>query len=72
MLLGSTEIVTGGEYLDRFWDRLTAVTPEAMQRAAGRIFAERNRTVGWYVPALSTPAAVPAAAGTTTEAAARA
>jgi len=50
VLLGSTEIVAGGDYLARFWDRLSEVSPEAMQQAALRTFGERNRTVGWYLP----------------------
>ena len=39
-------------------DRMTAVTPEAMQRVAAKVFAEVNRTVGWYIPE---PARVPEA-----------
>jgi zinc protease len=50
VLLGSTEIVADGEFLTRFWDRVIAVTPEAMQDVAARTFSERNRTVGWYFP----------------------
>ena len=50
VLLGSTEIVADGEYLSRFLDRLTAVTPEVMQQVAHRLFTDRNRTVGWYIP----------------------
>ncbi|HEX9246716.1 MAG TPA: pitrilysin family protein [bacterium] len=58
VLLGSSEIVTDSEYLARFLDRMTAVTPEAMQRVAAKVFAEVNRTVGWYIPE---PARVPEA-----------
>ena len=58
VLLGSSEIVADSEYLARFLDRVTAVTPEAMQRAAAKVFAEVNRTVGWYIPE---PARVPEA-----------
>jgi hypothetical protein len=50
VLLGGTEIVADGEFLTRFWDRVIAVTPEAMQDVAARTFSERNRTVGWYFP----------------------
>ncbi len=50
VLLGSMEIVAGEEFLVRFWERVSAVTPEAMQRAAAQAFAERNRTIGWYFP----------------------
>jgi zinc protease len=50
VLLGSMEIVAGGEFLDRFWDGLTAVTPDKMREVAARTFSERNRTVGWYFP----------------------
>src|SRR5207247_8547263 len=50
VLLGSTEIVANMEYLAQFMDRLAAVTPPDMQQAAGRLFADRNRTVGWYLP----------------------
>ena len=58
VLLGSSEIVADSEYLARFLDRLSAVTPEAMQRVAAKVFAEVNRTVGWYIPE---PARVPEA-----------
>jgi zinc protease len=64
VLLGSTEIVAGGEFLEQFEERLAAVTPPAVQEAAARAFADRNRTVGWYLPV--TPheaAAVPEADG---------
>jgi zinc protease len=50
VLLGSTEIVASLDYLDRFIERLTAVTPGAMQQVAGSLFSDRNRTVGWYLP----------------------
>jgi zinc protease len=50
VLLGSMEIVAGPDFLSGFWDRLSAVTPEAMQTAAARTFTDRNRTVGWYFP----------------------
>ena len=50
VLLGSTEMVASLDYLDRFMERLTTVTPEAMQKVAGRLFSDRNRTVGWYLP----------------------
>ncbi len=50
VLLGSTEIVASLDYLDRFIERLTAVTPGAIQQVAGSLFSDRNRTVGWYLP----------------------
>jgi zinc protease len=50
VLLGSIEVVVGGDFLRHFLDQVTAVTPEAMRRVAAKIFADRNRTVGWYVP----------------------
>jgi zinc protease len=50
VLLGSSEIVAGGEFLPEFEERLAAVTPSAVQAAAARVFDERNRTVGWYLP----------------------
>jgi len=50
VLLGSTEMVASLDYLDRFMERLTTVTSEAMQRVAARLFSDRNRTVGWYLP----------------------
>ena len=50
VLLGSTEMVASLDYLDRFMERLTTVTPEAMQQVAARLFSDRNRTVGWYLP----------------------
>jgi zinc protease len=55
VLLGSMEIVAGDDFLARFWERVTAVTPEAMRRAAAKTFDERNRTVGWYFPEGSAP-----------------
>ena len=53
VLLGSTEIVAGGWFLEQFEERLAAVTPQAVQEAAARLFDDRNRTVGWYLPAES-------------------
>jgi zinc protease len=50
VLLGSIELVAGGDFLTHFLDQVMAVTPEAMRRAAAKIFDERNRTVGWYIP----------------------
>ncbi len=50
VLLGGIEIVAGGDFLAHFLDQVTAVTPEAMRRVAAKIFDERNRTVGWYIP----------------------
>jgi zinc protease len=65
VLLGSTEIVADGDYLARFTERLNAVTADGMQRTASRLFADRNRTVGWYIPedrsAEASPEAGPAA-----------
>lgn len=72
VLLGSTEIVADGDYLSRFSERLAAVTPEAMQEAAARIFDDHNRTVGWYIPEAGSAKAAPAQAGPATEAAAHA
>jgi zinc protease len=61
VLLGSTEVVAGGRFLEEFEARLAAVTPRGVQEAAGRVFDERNRTVGWYLPA-EPAASVPVAA----------
>lgn len=65
VLLGSTEIVADGHYLARFTERLNAVTPDGMQHTASRLFSDRNRTVGWYIPedrsAEASPEAGPAA-----------
>jgi zinc protease len=72
VLLGSTEIVAAGGYLEQFLDRLMSVTPEAIQKAAARLFADRNRTVGWYLPDAGSAVAAPAQAGQATEAAAHA
>src|SRR5579864_9341158 len=64
VLLGSTEVVAGGWFLEEFEQRLAAVTPRAVQEAAARVFDERNRTVGWYLPVESPRAGgVPAPAG---------
>jgi zinc protease len=64
VLLGSTEVVAGGWFLEEFEQRLAAVTPGAVQEAAARVFDDRNRTVGWYLPVESAEsvAAEPAAA----------
>ena len=72
VLLGSTEIVADGDYLARFSERVNSVTPEAMQEAATRLFPERNRTVGWYIPEAGSAKAAPVQAGPATEAAAHA
>ncbi len=72
VLLGSTEIVADGEYLDRFLDRLMSVTPTAIQKAAARVFDDRNRTVGWYLPDAGAAAVAPGRAEPATEAAAHA
>ena len=50
VLLGSSEVVAGGRFLEEFEARLAAVTPRAVQDAAARVFDERNRTIGWYLP----------------------
>lgn len=71
VLLGSTEIVADSSYLAQFKERLAAVTPEAMQEVASRVFSDRNRTVGWYLPDAGSARAARARA-TTTEAAAHA
>lgn len=55
VLLGSTEIVAGGTFLAEFEERLASVTPRAVQDAAARVFDDRNRTVGWYLPAAGQP-----------------
>ena len=50
VLLGSTEVVADGDFLRNFWEKVSAVTPEAIRAAAARTFARKNRTVGWYFP----------------------
>jgi zinc protease len=50
VLLGSTEVVADGDFLRNFWDKVSAVTPEAIRAAAAGTFARKNRTVGWYFP----------------------
>ena len=72
VLLGSTEIVADGDYLERFLDRLMSVTPAAMQKAAARVFDDRNRTVGWYLPDAGAAAVAPGRAEPAAEAAAHA
>jgi zinc protease len=72
VLLGSTEIVADGDYLTRFLERLASVTPEAMQEAASRVFADLNRTVGWYIPEARSAQVARAQVGPATEAAAHA
>ncbi len=72
VLLGSTEIVADGDYLERFLDRLMSVTPAAMQKAAARVFDDRNRTVGWYLPDAGVAAVAPGRAEPAAEAAAHA
>jgi len=65
VLFGSTEVVAGGAFLEQFEERLAAVTPQAVQEAAARVFSDRNRTIGWYLPVESPPdsAGMPAPAG---------
>jgi zinc protease len=63
VLLGSTEIVAGGAFLEEFEERLAAVTPQAVQDAAARVFDDRSRTVGWYLPVTSPEPAAAARAG---------
>jgi len=50
VLLGSSEVVATGEFLERFQDRVLSVTPEAIQQASARTFTRMNQTVGWYFP----------------------
>ena len=69
VLLGSIEIVADSAFLARFWERVMSVTPEAMRRVASRLFTDRNRTVGWYIPEME-PAQVRDGARPAAEAAA--
>jgi zinc protease len=50
VLLGSTAIVADGDYLTRFYEHVTSVTPEALRQVAGRLFDDLNCTIGWYLP----------------------
>ncbi|MBI2941391.1 MAG: insulinase family protein [Chloroflexi bacterium] len=48
--LGSLEMVASHRLLDEMIDRIGQVTREDVQRVAETYLAERNRTVGWFVP----------------------
>ena len=48
--LGLSSIVADVDWFDSFVDRLAAVTVEDVQRAANAYLAERNRTLGHYLP----------------------
>jgi zinc protease len=39
--------------LSEWYDRLAAVTAEDVRAAAGSIFLEKGRVVGWFVPEAS-------------------
>ncbi len=49
MLIGEFAIVEDPEAVNRYLDRLEAVTPEQAQQVAQRYFRERNRTVGYLL-----------------------
>ncbi len=49
MWLGFAEMVADLDWLAGYQDRLAAVTPEAIQRVARRLFQPENRVIGWYV-----------------------
>ncbi len=49
MWLGFAEMVADLDWLASYQDRLAAVTPEAIQRVARRLFQPENRVIGWYV-----------------------
>ena len=50
MLIGEFAVVEDPEAVNRYLDRLRAVTPEATREVARRYFRERNRTVGYLLP----------------------
>ena len=48
--LGFSALVADLDWLNTWVERLTAVTPEDVQRVAKSYFARDKQTVGWYVP----------------------
>ncbi len=50
MLIGEFAVVDEPEAVNRYLDRLEAVTPEEAQKVAQTYFQERNRTVGYLLP----------------------
>ncbi len=48
--LGWSEIFADASWADGYLERLTAVTPQDVQRVAQQTLRRSNATVGWYVP----------------------
>jgi zinc protease len=55
--LGYTEIFDDYRWFERYLDRLAAVTTADVQRVAQKYLARTNRTVGYYVPDLTSQVA---------------
>ncbi|MCP5098625.1 MAG: insulinase family protein [Chloroflexi bacterium] len=50
-LLGMAEVVTGDyRWMEQVIERLTAVTPQDIERVRATYLQPHNRVVGWYVP----------------------
>ncbi len=50
LALGMWEVLSTWEDADLVSKRISAVTPEEVLQAAQKTLAERNRTVGWFIP----------------------
>jgi zinc protease len=48
--LGQLLATGAASSIGEWYDRLAALTPDDVQRAAAETFVERSRTVGWFVP----------------------
>ena len=56
-LLGFLESIHTADMYNEVLDKLAEVTPEDVQRVARLYLTERNRTVGWFIPAPEAAAA---------------
>jgi len=50
MLLGQFESVSSWKLLEKYMERIRAVTKEDVMRAAKKYFSEDSRTVGTLIP----------------------
>jgi predicted Zn-dependent peptidase len=48
--LGYAEMFANYEWFETYLEKLAAVTPEDVQRAAQLYFGRKNRVVGTYIP----------------------
>jgi predicted Zn-dependent peptidase len=48
--MGFAEMFAGQEWLDSYLERLSAVTPQEVQRVAQVYLRPQNRVIGTYLP----------------------